>query len=575
MSRGRADVLREMLRSYQLRYIFHEESQRKVEKRRHLESVAEGYVCTVSHPEKFASEHVEAVLWLSLEERGGFFKPLHAAAAFAALEMYAANLLVQSWRSEVREIKLYSGYYKHTVESHLKNAEVILQLMGYDVCEEEEVLRLGDPIDRDAVTSAAVDCLVAAAECRILMMIMEGLKDFDLPLSWKDVYRLRRDCSCSPEESVRILVQMYKPKSPKHVYSRHYVSEYPHAPLWHAPPIDVCTELLVDVSTNGTWPQPARGHAYSSSSMPFADKERVKHAEGSYQGSAAITRSDSAQYHGDLLLGVAHSPYKFKKNKHVDVTLPPLVNLHVPDPSYDGIYNAESFSHASYGAGDLGYFYCGSENECYYQCSACCTPGTTNKSSHGNSQLQYCKSRSYHNPRGGTVAADGDHLAKELASVSLRPLPAGTDCLLNGHVLLQEEPAAAGWSGEVPKKSPRRDAFCDMADANVVAEVAQQYLDAQETSAEATSGTAGIGEKSNAQTDLRPSEVWSCGACTFLNAPSRDVCEMCSKSRRVGPEMTPLLSGGKQCPRCTLVNDRDASACNVCNTSLKDSPTYI
>jgi spermatogenesis-associated protein 2 len=68
---------------------------------------------------------------------------------------------------------------------------------------------------------------------------------------------------------------------------------------------------------------------------------------------------------------------------------------------------------------------------------------------------------------------------------------------------------------------------------------------------------------------------WECVTCTFLNVPSRDICEMCGKSKVRGPEVRPLASGGRECPQCTLVNERGVGTCEACGNSLKDSPTYI
>ncbi|XP_069682149.1 protein tamozhennic isoform X1 [Periplaneta americana] len=70
-------------------------------------------------------------------------------------------------------------------------------------------------------------------------------------------------------------------------------------------------------------------------------------------------------------------------------------------------------------------------------------------------------------------------------------------------------------------------------------------------------------------------EKWECVTCTFLNHPSRDICEMCGKSKNRGPEVRPLASGGRECPQCTLVNEKGVGTCDACGTSLKDSPTYI
>lgn len=68
---------------------------------------------------------------------------------------------------------------------------------------------------------------------------------------------------------------------------------------------------------------------------------------------------------------------------------------------------------------------------------------------------------------------------------------------------------------------------------------------------------------------------WSCTSCTFYNAPEKNICDMCGRSKLPGPEVTPLVSGGRECPQCTLVNKKDSENCTACGASLKDSPTYI
>ncbi|XP_073953895.1 uncharacterized protein [Choristoneura fumiferana] len=67
---------------------------------------------------------------------------------------------------------------------------------------------------------------------------------------------------------------------------------------------------------------------------------------------------------------------------------------------------------------------------------------------------------------------------------------------------------------------------------------------------------------------------WQCATCTYLNKPALQACEMCGKSK-LGPELEPLTTGGRECGACTLVNARAADACAACGTSLHHCPTYI
>lgn len=75
--------------------------------------------------------------------------------------------------------------------------------------------------------------------------------------------------------------------------------------------------------------------------------------------------------------------------------------------------------------------------------------------------------------------------------------------------------------------------------------------------------------------DSKGGKKWACSSCTFYNAADKSICDMCGRSKHPGPEVTPLVSGGRECPQCTLVNKKDSENCTACGASLKDSPTYI
>lgn len=76
------------------------------------------------------------------------------------------------------------------------------------------------------------------------------------------------------------------------------------------------------------------------------------------------------------------------------------------------------------------------------------------------------------------------------------------------------------------------------------------------------------------QTPNKNGDKWVCSTCTFINL-TKSACEMCGKSKNVGPEVLPLTSGGRECPTCTLVNKKDANTCDACGSDLKHCPTYI
>lgn len=69
-------------------------------------------------------------------------------------------------------------------------------------------------------------------------------------------------------------------------------------------------------------------------------------------------------------------------------------------------------------------------------------------------------------------------------------------------------------------------------------------------------------------------DKWQCKTCTYINSTSKDICDMCSKSRNATSEPT-MEIGGAECAKCTLVNPKNLKICDACGSSLKDSPTYI
>ncbi|KAH6947342.1 hypothetical protein HPB50_018468 [Hyalomma asiaticum] len=105
MWRSAPDMVRSVLSKYQRECLLQEEGSRQEEKRQSLEDAAWRLVCKLPHANKFVCKPVDAVLRRALED-GASFEPLQAANAFAALEEYATNLILQPWRTELLQIKV-------------------------------------------------------------------------------------------------------------------------------------------------------------------------------------------------------------------------------------------------------------------------------------------------------------------------------------------------------------------------------------------------------------------------------------------------------------------------------------
>lgn len=67
--------------------------------------------------------------------------------------------------------QLYSGFYKHSVESQLVQGNSFFHLLGYQYTE-DGVLYLDGPVDPDKVARVALDCLTAFVECQVCKLIL-------------------------------------------------------------------------------------------------------------------------------------------------------------------------------------------------------------------------------------------------------------------------------------------------------------------------------------------------------------------------------------------------------------------
>nr|CAH7714594.1 unnamed protein product [Callosobruchus chinensis] len=203
-----------------LSYLELEESPEKIEQRNKLEGIIYEFLCIAPHRHKFYFPETEDVLQMSASRKKDF-SAYKASTGFAAIQLYAGNLLSQPWRKEYRTIKTYCGFYKHQVEANLVGAELLFESMGYKR-DRDGIFVLSGPICPDRVSAVSRDCLIAYVECQILKIIWEELSSACMNTTWLEVLEYRHGHICSPEQAVKSF--KYKQHQPPqyHEHSRSY-----------------------------------------------------------------------------------------------------------------------------------------------------------------------------------------------------------------------------------------------------------------------------------------------------------------------------------------------------------------
>jgi len=192
-----------------LRFLQAEETPAKLELRNKLEGLVAEYLSLVPHDRKFVSISTGDLITNSIKWRPEF-SLAKAANAFRAVEQYAANLINQPWRQEFWKIRQYSGFYKHSVETALSGADKLFLEMGYNATS-NQVLELPaprdgqHPVNIDAVTCVARDCVLACVECSLLAEIQTGVSGSGLPVELAEVAEFRRDHIGPVDQAVREL----------------------------------------------------------------------------------------------------------------------------------------------------------------------------------------------------------------------------------------------------------------------------------------------------------------------------------------------------------------------------------
>jgi len=617
-----------------LKYLQSEDTPLKLEIRKKLEGLVGDYLSIVPQQRKFVSSATGEIILNSAKLKPDF-SLIKAANAFRAIEQYAANIINQPWRQEFWSIRQYSGFYKHSVETALFGAEKMFLDMGYSANSgQAQVLCLAQPrvgqhpVNIDMVTSVARDCVLACVECHLLAEIHNNVSA-QFPTLLEEVIEFRREHIGSVEVCVRELLyrknqlryQQFPMTSPQYGlqnFGPGPVSGFPPGhPPGPCPPPPVSVPSYPGLNghqTNGYTPVTFHGSGpvygypeYQSHPTPMAPVPVTGHPYAPVNG-----------YHGPpaapapfLPPGVPgqghshHSPAGSSSTctlRQIPTTILELAGQEPVAPerrsrgerdngarprehkeSRNG--NGKSKSRKSGVEEDFDnwdYVYKHLEQTGYTKDQAerpdvLDSPEKSDEELRRNIQGLRLREEdkngvghgrngdSHHNGHhqrhgGGRHRSDNGHRYKEENHYRSREETNYRNSRVETSESEQEQDHSRYSSAvsedtlQPPQRQPRGGGH-------------HQQQQHQQHHSQHQSGRA---------------ELWECSTCTFLNKQSRNICEMCSKSRDFQPQpetrsVEPALTSrklsipkidGVACTKCTLVNSLSSKTCDACGATL-------
>ncbi|XP_065171464.1 protein tamozhennic-like [Atheta coriaria] len=502
------------INSLHLSYLEMEASPEKIKHKSKLEEYIHRYLCEAHHNQKFECTSTPKVLHESAA-RMTDFSGYKAALGWDAIGRYAANLLTKPWRKEYRQIKMYSGFYKHEVESNLVGADAMFVEMGYKPMDNQQLILTG-PVCPDRLASVSLDSIMAYVECQILKEIWEEVSQV-YNVTWLDVLNMREMYAGSPQETIDGVMHMKKLPSPKAMHS-YYTQpppppqpQYMYGPSTMMPPHTCCGNFYMH---NAPYPgyyypsQPQMSHmhhpagsgcSHATVNAPAVPTARLIEYDGFDQPDGRV---DEVQKHlGQMYLNDAPTAKSASERDDGSGTY----------ESWDYVYrNLESQGYSK----DLG------------------NAGFTQ-----SQNTAHARPKSKHADESKREKRENRHSTYD--NVSDKPVKAKTS--VEPVVPVAPTPS----SNTQPAQSRQNNGHAELAVAPSAS-----------TSQPATS------------------KGWHCTTCTFLNQNEKDICAMCSKSRKK-PMEEHLQVGGTQCEKCTYVNGKGQKICSMCSSSLNNSPTYI
>ncbi|XP_017884638.1 uncharacterized protein LOC108627737 [Ceratina calcarata] len=582
-------------------YLQTDDSPLKLQQRHKLEGFIKEYLCLVPNENKYVFQETADILHRSaatLQDFSGY----RAATAWSAISLYAANLLAQPWRKEYRTLRMYSGYYKHEVEANLIGAELMFEQMGYKHTG-LGVLTLEGPIDPDKVSSVSRDAIVAFVECQILKQIWESVSQ-NCSNSWLEVLEFRENHVGTPEQAIRalnyrFLEKIHQSRTKSDSYKDyHYpqpscIDEASPSIPYHIMPsynlMPVCQSEYRYIEDTNTVPGSYRyyqpmDHGFTNrcgyGCLPHCNKY-LSSVNPYYTPGYARVPTDRLI---ELDMPVTVANYDKLHNRKTSHRIPDLDEMDSyrrqsnDGDSRDCDYgkrigkseknNYDSWDFVYKNLESLGYSKDLGEREDILHKRECDSRSSKQKmykqidNDEKYSAYRYEKKRSGKSDEtDGSSMTNGRYhhhhhhdtlpLKKKSSSFDLMDSNRYRDASSEGH----KEKRHGSQTLPMQRSHRSSDQIVKIADSLQDVELANT-------------------RKEDVRAEDERSK-WNCAACTYLNSSSKEICEMCGKSRHKGNEDKPLASGGKECPRCTLVNEKNVSVCEACGINLKDSPTYI
>ncbi|KAL3286002.1 hypothetical protein HHI36_000516 [Cryptolaemus montrouzieri] len=574
-----------------LKYLDIEESPEKLDIRIKLEDSIREYLCMASHHQKFSLPVTYEVLYRSANEKPDF-SGYKAATGFNALQLYSGNLFSQPWRKEYRQIRKYSGFYKHHVESNLVKSELVLEAMGYKPIGLSTLI-LDGPIGPDKVISVSKDCLIAYVECQIVKAIWEEMANSNMNISWLEILDFRQTHLCSLEHSIKGLKYQYQQRhfqehirsnSQGNLNTHHVISGYSNHSF---PPLSTHDHLQPALhpqymcSVNGccqnacmtTYAEAQmQGTPLFPPAMPYAMHNMIKpqfNANGYYYANGLN----------------AHAP-----NYNPNVPIAQLIEVE-PQNGYDIVdrpchsrstqqmaemyanYNGEDFISTDKREGELedwDYVYKTLENKGYNkdlgERGDVLSLGIDGKSRQDPKITdKKRKEKEGKKSRASTLEVSMNNLT--VSNKSKQSDKISKQRKLSDTKSQTEVSPATSYDNLTPNEKKQLNKTSTLSSTKSKAPTPSKNNLAKQDS-------KNLKKEEKAKTKDKPEfPPWHCKTCTYLNHTSKNICEMCSKTRSNIEEEIEV--GGAECEKCTLVNPKDAKICQACSESLENSPTRV